>query len=71
MFFDVLIYKKPTKDEEENGGKDELLFYSASKPMQAKDQRAAGFSAIADLLVKWPKLRDDLDRIEVLLRPFA
>jgi hypothetical protein len=71
MFFDVLIYKKPTKTEKDDGKKDELLFYSGINPVQADSQQEVGFATMTDLLINTPTLRVDLDRLEVLIRPFV
>jgi len=61
------MLKKPTKKEVEDGvGKDELVF--GPKPFVAKDSQAAAFLATR---AEGAPQTEDLDRLEVLVRPFA
>jgi len=71
MFYDVLIYKKPTEKEAEEDAKDELLHFSGNTPVQADSEQEVGFGAIADLLADKPELRQVIGQIKVLIRPFA
>lgn len=66
MLFEVAILSKPTKKELEDGITEKLLF--GPKAVTARDAQSAGIAAVmgadkpADL---------DMNRAEVLVRPFA
>ncbi len=62
--FEVDIVKKPTKKDAEDGAVEELVL--APTPVIARDSQGAGIAAVvkADLKI-------DLQRCEVLVRPFA
>jgi hypothetical protein len=61
--FEIAIIKKPTKKELDEGtGQEELLF--GPKTVLAKDEQAAGMMAVMGQNV-------DLNRSQVLIRPFA
>lgn len=64
--FEVAILQKPTKKEAEDGGAETLIY--GPKPVLARDEQAAGFAALMGSEVP----RDlDMNRAEVLIRPFA
>ena len=64
--FEIAILLKPTKKEAEDGGTEKLIF--GPKPVLARDEQAAGFAALMGESVP----RDlDMNRAEVLIRPFA
>lgn len=64
--FEVAILQKPTKKEAEEGGNEKLIF--GPKHVIARDDQAAGFAALMGGDVP----RDlDMNRAEVLVRPFA
>lgn len=64
--FEVAILQKPTKKEAEDGMSEKIIF--GPKPVIARDDQSAGFSALRDEEVP----RDlDINRAEVLVRPFA
>lgn len=63
--FEVAILKKPTRKEVEDGsGREELLF--GPEPVVARDEQSAGIAAV----MKSGK-QIDMERAEVLVRPFA
>jgi hypothetical protein len=64
--FEVALVQKPTKKEAEEGAQETLIL----PPMAiiARDDRAAGFQAV---ITHKDKLAVDLQRVEVLVRPFA
>lgn len=63
--FEVALLKKPTRKEVEDGtGREELVF--GPKSVVAKDQQSA---AIAAVMQSDQKL--DMERVEVLVRPFV
>lgn len=63
--FEVAILKKPTKKEVEDGSaREELVF--GPKAVVAKDDQSA---AIAAVMASGEKI--DMERAEVLVRPFA
>lgn len=63
--YEVAIIEKPTKKESEDGkGKEKLVY--GPKAILARDPQTAGMSAV---MVEGLKI--DLDRSEVLVRPFA
>lgn len=64
--FEIAILLKPTKKEAEDGGSEKLIF--GPKPVLARDEQAAGFAALMGEEIP----RDlDMNRAEVLIRPFA
>lgn len=64
--FEVAILQKPTKKEAEDGKAETIIF--GPKPVIARDDQSAGFAALRDEDVP----RDlDINRAEVLVRPFA
>lgn len=64
--FEIAILLKPTKKELEDGGAEKLIF--GPKSVIARDEQAAGFAALMGNEVP----RDlDMNRAEVLIRPFA
>ncbi len=66
MLFEVAVVKQPTKkDAEENGAMEELVYGPAW--VVAKDQQAAGLKALRADAAK----DIDVDRVQVLIRPFA
>lgn len=63
--FEVALLKKPTRKEVEEGtAKEELVF--GPEPVVAKDTQSA---AIAAVMKSGAKV--DMERVEVLVRPFA
>lgn len=64
--FEIAILLKPTKKEAEDGGSEKLIF--GPKFVVSRDEQAAGFSALMGGEV--PKDLD-MNRAEVLVRPFA
>lgn len=64
--FEVAILQRPTKKEAEDGGNEKLIF--GPKFVIAKDEDAAGFAA---LLGDGGPRDLDMNRSEVLIRPFA
>lgn len=65
MLFEIAIIKKPTKKETEETGAVETLVFGP-KPVMAKDAQSAAIQAVMK-----EKLDIDLDKCEVLVRPFA
>lgn len=66
MLFEVAIVQRPTKkDAEENGAMETLVF--GPKFEVARDLASAGLKAIRSEQAK----DIDLDRCDVLIRPFA
>jgi hypothetical protein len=64
--FEIAILQKPTKKEAEEGATEKLIF--GPKSVIARDEQAAGFAALMGSEVP----RDlDMNRAEVLIRPFA
>lgn len=64
--FEIAILQKPTKKEAEEGATEKLIF--GPKSVIARDEQAAGFAALMGAEVP----RDlDMNRAEVLIRPFA
>lgn len=61
--FEVAIIEQPEEIKGEKEGKEKLVF--GPEPMLAKSPEAAGFQAVRDL-----DEEVDLDRMEVLVRPF-
>lgn len=64
--FEVAILEKPTKKESEEGAGEKLVF--GPKAVVARDQQAAAIAAV--LAGDGPK-GANLERMEVLVRPFA
>lgn len=65
MLFEVAVVKQPTKKEAEEGALETLVYGPVF--VIAKDQASAGLKALRD-----DKAKDvDVDRMQVLIRPFA
>ena len=65
MLFEVAILSVPTKKELDDGKKEELLF--GPKAILAKNEQTAVFNIMRD-----PANAElDLDKVAVLIRPFA
>ena len=66
MVFEVLIIEKPTEKEEEDGKLERIVV--EPKCVVAKTQQSAILKALMDA----KEIREfDIDRTEVLVRPFA
>lgn len=63
--FEVAIIEKPTKKEQEEGKGEVLIF--GPKAVVARDMQAAAISAV----LNGEKPSGDLQRMEVLVRPFV
>jgi hypothetical protein len=66
MLYEVALIEKPTKKEQEDGKTEKLIL--PPTPILAADDRQAGFKAIIEYK---DKIQVDLQRVEVLVRPFA
>ena len=66
MLYEVVILERPTKKEGENGQDERLVF--GPKAIVARDPQAAAISAV---LGEGSSLKVDLNRLEVLVRPFV
>ena len=64
--FEVAIIEKPTKKDAEDGAIEKLVF--GPKAIIARDPNSAGIAAVMSDVDK-PKI--DLNRAEVLVRPFG
>ena len=64
--FEVALIKHPTKKEREDGGMETLVMEPTA--VLARDQQSAGVSAVVQ---KSDEIKDDMARVEVLVRPFA
>lgn len=62
--YEVAIIEKPTKKEAEDGAVEKLILLPT--PVIARDSQGAGIAAVVKA-----KLEVDLQRCEVLVRPFA
>lgn len=62
--FEVAIIEKPTKVDAENGVIEKLVF--GPKTIIARDLQSAGIAAVMG-----EKIEGDMQRMEVLVRPFA
>lgn len=65
MLFEVAIISVPTKKEIEDGKKEELLF--GPSPVLAKDAQ----TAVYNILRNPANAEMDLDKVSILVRPFA
>lgn len=65
--FEIAIVKKPTKKEAEEGTASEELIYWGEKPIIAKDKESAGLMVMRSKDI--PEF--DLNRVDLLIRPFA
>lgn len=63
--FEVAIIEKPTKKEAEEGAQEKLVF--GPKAVIARDGQSAAIAAV----MGGDKLTADMNRVEVLVRPFA
>lgn len=62
--YEIAILEKPTKKQEEEGATEKLVF--GPKAVVARDPQAAAIGAVSGHNGEF-----DLNRIEVLVRPFA
>lgn len=70
MIYEVVIIKKPTKKEVEEGTASETLITDGVKIIVAPSENVAATKALRQFLpANTPD--DDLDRIEVKIRPFG
>lgn len=65
MLFEVAIIEVPTKDQQEKGETEKLVF--GPKCVIARDAQSAGIKAVLD----GEKPEINMDRAQVLVRPFA
>lgn len=63
--FEVAIIEKPTKKEAEDGATEKLVF--GPKAVIANDQQSAAIAAVMGT----EKLTVDMNKAQVLVRPFA
>ena len=63
--FEVAILERPTKKESEEGARERLVF--GPKAVVAADEQGAGIAAV----MGGEKPDCDMNRAEVLVRPFA
>ncbi len=66
MLFEVALIQKPTPKELEEGGSEVLIM--PPTPVIARDAQSAGVQAV---LKNKDTMPTDLQRVEVLVRPFA
>lgn len=66
MLYEVALIKKPTKKEIEEGGQELLILPPTA--VIANDDKSAGVQAV---MQNKDKIKGDLSRVEVLVRPFA
>ena len=64
--YEVALIEQPTKKEMEEGQGERLVM--PPTPVIAKDEQSAGVSAV---LQNKDKISADMNRIQVLVRPFA
>lgn len=64
--YEVALIERPTKKEQEDGKSEKLIL--PPTPVLAKDDRSAGFQAVIE---HKDKIAVDLQRVEVLVRPFV
>jgi hypothetical protein len=64
--FEVILIQNPTKAESENGQIEKLIFGPTA--VVARDDKSAGVQAV---LTNRDQIQNNLDRIDVLVRPFA
>jgi len=62
--YEIAIIEKPTKKQEEEGATEKLVF--GPKAVVARDPQAAAIGAVSGQTTAF-----DLNRIEVIVRPFA
>lgn len=62
--YEVAILEKPTKKQEEDGATEKLVF--GPKAVVARDPQAAAIGAVSGEAQNF-----DLNRVEVIVRPFA
>ena len=62
--YEIAILEKPTKKQEEEGATEKLVF--GPKAVVARDPQAAAIGAVSGQTQTF-----DLNRIEVIVRPFA
>lgn len=65
MLYEVALIQNPTKTEAENGSLGKLIMPPVY--VMAKSEQAAGVQAV---MANKEKLPDELERVEVLVRPF-
>lgn len=68
--FEVAILQKPTKREIEEGGATEQLVFGP-KPVVARDDQGAGIAAVLEAKEEAESVDFDMNRCEVIIRPFA
>jgi hypothetical protein len=66
MLYEVALVQQPTKKEGEEGGQEKLIL--PPTPVIAKDEQSAGVTAV---MKNKDNIKCDMDRIQVLVRPFA
>jgi sensor histidine kinase regulating citrate/malate metabolism len=66
MLYEVALIQQPTKTEIERGVQEKLIL--PPTPVIAKDEQSAGVIAV---MKNKDEIKSDLDRIQVLVRPFA
>ncbi len=63
MLYEVALVRIPTKKDQEDGKLEELIM--SPEAVIARDEKSAAVKAVAG------KQLDNLDNVEVLVRPFA
>jgi len=66
MLYEVALIQQPTQKEKEEGAQETLIL--PPTPVIARDEQSAGVAAVME---QNDKIKCDISRVQVLVRPFT